>query len=65
MSKVVRVCYVAREDATPESEAHALAAVYRFVLLQAQERKNKGARPGAPNDVRRDQSAHTAKAILP
>jgi hypothetical protein len=58
----LRIAYTPRPGVTPEDEARVLAAVYRFVL-QAQERK-KGARPGAPDDVRRDHHAHT-RTILP
>ncbi len=45
------ITYEPRPDATPEEEARALAAAYRFVL-QAQEGKKKGARPGTPDDTR-------------
>jgi hypothetical protein len=60
-----RVSYTPRLGVTPEDEARVLALVYRFVL-QAHRPKEKGARPGAPDDVRRSQDAtHTAKPILP
>jgi hypothetical protein len=59
-----RITYRPRPDATPEGEVRALAQAYRFIL-QASEEKKKGARPGTPDDVRKDhKSAHTAKGIL-
>lgn len=63
MSKL-RITYTPRPDATPESGKRALAEVYRFIL-QTHKLNKKGACPGAPDDVRKDQDAHTAKTILP
>jgi hypothetical protein len=40
-----RVVYTPHSDATPESEASALAAVYKFALFDSQ------ARRGGPHDV--------------
>ena len=59
-----RIAYAPRADTTSESEAAALAAVYRFLLDR--HAKKKGAHPGAPDDAKegsRDDSR--ARAILP
>jgi hypothetical protein len=55
-----RVTYTPRPDATPEGELHNLAQVYKFVLA-----KQRAAGRAAPNDVRKDQDAHTAKSRVP
>lgn len=60
-----RIIYTPRPDATPESEAAALAAVYRFILFESSARK-EAAHPGSPDDAKegsRDDSR--ARAILP
>jgi hypothetical protein len=49
----LRVTYRPRADASPESEARALADVYGFIL-KAYEERQKGAFSGTPNDVRKD-----------
>ena len=50
-----RITYTPRPDATPEGEVNALAAVYRLIL------DSKKAFPESrPDDVRKDQDAHTA-----
>ncbi len=59
-----RIIYRPSPDTTPESEARTLAAAYRFVL-QVYEEKKKGAHPGTPDDVRRNQDAHTAEKSIP
>ena len=51
-----------RSDAAPGAEARALTRVYRLAP-RACERK-KGARPGAPDDVRRLQDAHPAEESI-
>ena len=59
-----RIVYTPRPDVTSESEAVALAAVYRFLLDR--HAKKKGAHPGAPDDAKegsRDDSR--AKSIIP
>jgi hypothetical protein len=43
-----RIVYQPREDATPEVELSALAAVYKFVVFDSQESK------GGPNDLTKD-----------
>ena len=44
-----RILYTARADATLESEAAALAAVYRFLLDRYA--KKEAAHPGSPDDA--------------
>lgn len=52
-----RIACSPRPDATPEAELSALANVYKFVLdCRA---KKKGARPGTPEDARKDKDAGT------
>jgi hypothetical protein len=46
----IRIVYTSRPDATPETEAATLAAVYRF-LLDCQAKK-KGGMPGAVDDAK-------------
>jgi hypothetical protein len=58
-----QIVYVQRSDATPEVELGALAAVYRFVVLDRQERE-KATRPGGPDDEREDKNA-LARNIIP
>jgi hypothetical protein len=58
-----RITYTPRPGATPEDEVRALAVAYGF-LLQAHKEK-KGTRPGAPDGVKEDQHAHTAKRSIP
>ena len=60
-----RIIYTRRPDATSESEAAALAAVYRFILFESSASK-EAAHPGSPDDAKegsRDDSR--ARAILP
>jgi hypothetical protein len=64
MGRPRRITYTPRPGVTPDDEARVLAAVYSFVL-QAYRPKKKGARPGAPDDVRKDRDVHTAKNTLP
>jgi hypothetical protein len=47
----VRTTYTPRPDATPEAETAALSQVYAYVLRKHQE-KQKGTRPGAPDDAK-------------
>jgi len=52
------IIYRQRPDATPKGELSTVSACYRFILdCHA---KKKGACPGAPDDVRKGQDAHTA-----
>ncbi len=51
----LRIVYTPRPDATPEGEINALAAVYRLILDS-----KKAAPESRPDDVRKDQDAHTA-----
>ena len=44
----LRITYATRQDATPEVELNALAAVYRFVLFDSQ------AKRGDPHDLTND-----------
>jgi len=46
------VTYRQRPDATPEAELKALAAVYRFILVDCHVKK-MAARPGDPGDHKR------------
>ncbi len=50
-----RITYTPRPDATPEAELNALVAVYRLILDS-----KKAAPESRPDDVRKDQDAHTA-----
>jgi hypothetical protein len=50
-----RITYTPRPDATPEGELTALAAVYRLILDS-----KKAAPESRPDDMRKDQDAHTA-----
>ena len=52
------VIYKTHADATRESELSALVAAYRFLLFDCHERE-KGARPGAPDDAERLNSDRT------
>ncbi len=59
-----RIVYTPRADATSESEAVALAAVYRFLLDR--HAKKKAAHPGGPDDAKeRLKNDSRARAILP
>lgn len=61
----IRITYRPRPEATPEGEVCALAEAYRLIL-QVNEDKKEGARPGARDDMRKDlENAHTAESILP
>ena len=44
-----RITYTPHPDATPETEAVALATVYRFLLNR--HAKKEAAHPGSPDDV--------------
>jgi hypothetical protein len=57
-----RVVYKSRPDATPESEAQALAAVYRFVL-DCHAKKKAGVRRAG--DDGKENLHDPAKPILP
>ena len=50
MMSETRIIYTPRADATPESEAAVLAAVYRFLLDRHP--KKEAARPGDPHDAK-------------
>ncbi len=52
------VNYVPRPDATQEAGLNALSNIYKFVLDS--HTKKKAAPESRPNDVRKDQDAHTA-----
>ncbi len=52
-----RIQYVRREGATLEAELNALTSAYAFILDSA---KKKAAPESRPDDVRKDQDAHTA-----
>jgi hypothetical protein len=52
-----RITYTSRPDATPEAEVNVLANVYRFIFdCHA---KKEAARPGGPDDPRKDKDART------
>jgi hypothetical protein len=54
----LRIAYVPHAIATPEDEVAALASVYRYILdCHA---KKEAALESRPDDVRKDQDAHTA-----
>jgi hypothetical protein len=57
-----RINYVARQDATPESELDAFAAVYAFIL-EAHAKKKAAAPSGQEVDVRKEQDAHIEDSI--
>ncbi len=57
-----RIVYVPRPDATPETEAVALAAVYRFLLDQ--HAKEKGDVRRAADDAERRSNETGASSIL-
>jgi hypothetical protein len=48
-------------NTSAEDEIGALSSVYYFILFESKASK-KGARPGAPDDVRKGQDAHTANS---
>ena len=52
MTETSRIVYRPRESATPEAELSALAAVYRFILVDCQAKK-MAAHPGDPDDHKR------------
>ena len=57
-----RITYTPHPDATPETEAVALAAVYRF-LLDCNAKK-KAARPGGPDDAEVSNNDRTDTASI-
>ncbi len=56
-----RITYAVRPDTTPETEAAALAAVYRFLLDQHAKKK---AAPTSGPDARKEISNDSGKSIL-
>ena len=64
MGDEIRLRYVPREDATPESEARVLGEAYRFVL-RAHKQKQKGAGLGTPNDAKEAKNVRADESILP
>ena len=61
MGEDPKVLYRPRPEATPEEEARALAAVYRFVL-QVHAERQKGAGAGTlEHDVKETNNVPTAK----
>ncbi len=52
------ISYTARSDAAPETEASALANVYRLILDSAKKRGRLLDKSG-PDDARKDQDART------
>ena len=59
-----RIFYTPHPDATPESEASALASVYRFLLDHHV--KHEAARSGGPDDAKeRPKNDSRAKSIIP
>jgi hypothetical protein len=61
---VVRITYTPHQDATPESEAAALAAVYSLVLRNYQARK-KAAPADGPDDAKEIKDARATESIIP
>ncbi len=55
-----RVVYASCPDATSESEANALADVYRFLIFDCYAKK-KATRPGGPDDTEELKNDRTAE----
>jgi hypothetical protein len=60
MSSPIFIAYRSREDATPEAELNALAAVYRLILDS-----KRAARPGDPNDGTKFKEDSANAPIIP
>ena len=60
MSEPPRLIYTARPDATPETEAAALAAVYKLVIGTSNERKRATGSDDGNDDLREDKDAHAS-----
>jgi hypothetical protein len=57
-----RIVYTPRSDATPESEASALASAYRYLLNR--HIKKEAAHPGDPDDAMKGSKHDRAKDII-
>jgi hypothetical protein len=60
----IRITYTPHQDATPESEAAALAAVYSLVLRAYEDRK-KAVPADGPDDAKEIKDARAIKRIIP
>jgi hypothetical protein len=58
-----RITYAPRAGTTPEEEVSALAAVYRFIVLDCHAEK-KAVPDGRPNDAERRSDEIDANAIV-
>jgi hypothetical protein len=56
----ISIIYTPRPDATPETEAAALATVYKLVLNAANEHKRVTGPNGGSDDVKKDKDAYTS-----
>jgi hypothetical protein len=54
-----QINYVPRQDATPESEAATLAAVYRFILDSASKKAAAYAPSNGPDDTEESKNGRT------
>jgi hypothetical protein len=54
MTQTPRVVYRARDDATPEAETSALAAIYSFVIRSSQAKKKADGMTSANGSMLRD-----------
>ncbi len=59
-----RIAYTPRQNATPESEAAALAAVYSLVLRAYEDRK-KAVPTDGPDDAKEIKDARATEPIIP
>ncbi len=59
-----RITYAPRQDATQESEAAALAAVYSLVLRDYEDRK-KAVPADGPDDAKEIKDARATEPIIP
>ena len=58
-----RIVYAPHPDATPETEASALASAYRYLLDR--HAKKEAAHPGGPDAKERPKNDSRAKSIIP
>ena len=57
----VRISYIPRSDATPQSELNTLAAVYKFVLAK----KKEAAPESRPDDTKEGLNGSCRNTIIP
>jgi len=63
MSQTPHTAYRARDDAVPETEISALAAVYKLAISSYA--KKEATRPGSPDDPERRSDEIRAKSRIP